>query len=154
MSEVYERLGLKTSISIPLVNAGNLVGMLRIHSRISGAFSTREQAILERLANQIALAVANAQLYEARKKAEEEEHRAAEENMVMAEIGRVAGHSLNIGEVYDHLGEAVRELISFDRMSLSLIDGIEGTPTPTWVIGEDIPGRFTGDKILGWNSCR
>lgn len=32
-------------------------------------------------------------------------------------------------------------------MSFSLIDQIEGTTTPTWVIGDDIPGRFNGDKI-------
>ena len=147
MDEVSERIGFKSNISIPLISAGEAMGLLRIYSRTSGAFASREQAILERLANQIAPAVANAQLYEARKRAEEEEHRAAEENRVMAEIGRVAGHSLNIDEVYAHLGEAVRELIPFDRMSFSLIDQIEGTTTPTWVIGDDIPGRFNGDKI-------
>jgi signal transduction histidine kinase len=147
MDEVFERLGFKSNISIPLISAEEAMGMLRIYSRTPGAFASREQAILERLANQIAPAVANAQLYQARKRAEEEEHRAAEENRVMAEIGRVAGHSLNIGEVYAHLGEAVRELIPFDRMSLSLIDQEEGTTTPTWVIGEDIRGRFTGDAI-------
>ena len=147
MDEVSECIGFKSNISIPLISAGEAMGLLRIYSRTSGAFASREQAILERLANQIAPAVANAQLYEARKRAEEEEHRAAEENRVMAEIGRVAGHSLNIDEVYAHLGEAVRELIPFDRMSFSLIDQIEGTTTPTWVIGDDIPGRFNGDKI-------
>jgi signal transduction histidine kinase len=147
MDEVSERIGFKSNISIPLISAGEAMGLLRIYSRTSGAFATREQAILERLANQIAPAVANAQLYEARKRAEEEEHRSAEENRVMAEIGRVAGRSLNIDEVYAHLGEAVRELIPFDRMSLSLIDQMEGTATPTWAIGEVIPGRVTGDKV-------
>ena len=107
MDEVSERIGFKSNISIPLISAGEAMGLLRIYSRTSGAFASREQAILERLANQIAPAVANAQLYEARKRAEEEEHRAAEENRVMSEIGRVAGHSLNIDEVYAHLGEAV-----------------------------------------------
>ena len=147
MDEVSERIGFKSNISIPLISAGEAMGLLRIYSRTSGALASREQAILEHLANQIVPAVANAQLYEARKRSEEEEHRAAEENRVMAEIGRVAGHSLNIDEVYAHLGEAVRELIPFDRMSFSLIDQIEGTTTPTWVIGDDIPGRFNGDKI-------
>ena len=65
MDEVSERIGFKSNISIPLISSGEAMGLLRIYSRTSGAFASREQAILERLANQIAPAVANAQLYEA-----------------------------------------------------------------------------------------
>jgi signal transduction histidine kinase len=69
----------------------------------------------------------------------------AEENSVVAEIGRVISSSLEIKDVYDLLGEEVKGLIPFERMSLSLVDQEGGIESPTWVTGVDVPGRRPGD---------
>ena len=68
------------------------------------------------MGNQIAGAIANAQLYTERKRAEEAAARLSQENAVMAEIGRIISSTLNIDEVYEYFSEEVRKLISIDRI--------------------------------------
>ena len=58
-----------------MTHTGRVIGTLVLRSRRVNAFGLREQAILEGLANQIAPAVANAQLYERSKHIQEEVHR-------------------------------------------------------------------------------
>lgn len=62
--------GLCSRIVLPLVSKGNVIGSLALRSRNVGAYGDREREILERLAGQIAPAVENAGLYEARRLAE------------------------------------------------------------------------------------
>jgi len=82
-----------------------------------------------------------------RKAAEEAVRRWTEETSVMAEIGRTVSASLDINEVYDRLGEEIKRLIPFDRMSLTLVDYDSGTTSPIWVLGTDVPGRPTADQV-------
>ena len=82
-----------------------------------------------------------------RRAAEEAERRWAEETSVMAEIGRVISSSLDINEVYESLGEEIRNLIPFDRFGMGLVDYTSGTMLPRWALGTDIPGRYTGDEV-------
>ena len=72
--------------------------------------------LAESIANQIAGAIANAQLFAERKQAEEslkqsEENakRLAQENAIMAEIGRIISSTLNIDEVYESFAEEGQE---------------------------------------------
>ena len=58
------KAGLPSGIMVPLISKGESFGVLGMRSRRSGAYGPREQAILERLANQIAPALDNARLYE------------------------------------------------------------------------------------------
>ena len=59
-----QEVGLRSRILVPLIRRGSVFGTMTLHSRQVGAYGQREQAILERLARQIAPAVENAQLYE------------------------------------------------------------------------------------------
>jgi len=82
-----------------------------------------------------------------RKRAEEAERRWANESSVMAEIGRVISSSLEISEVYESLGEQIKRLIPFDRMSLSMVDQDGDVVVPTWVTGVDVPGGREGENV-------
>ena len=66
----YFQAGLVSSIVVPLISKAQVIGTLGLRSRRFGAYGPREQAILERLANQIAPAVENAQLFEQSRQAE------------------------------------------------------------------------------------
>ncbi|MFB3886026.1 MAG: PAS domain S-box protein [Thermodesulfobacteriota bacterium] len=76
---------------------------------------------------------------------EEETRRLAQENAITAEIGRIVGSTLNIDEVYERFAEELRKLISFDRVSIAIINHKNRTLTPAYVIGAAIedhrPGR-------------
>jgi two-component system KDP operon response regulator KdpE len=64
--------GLRSILTVPLFNKGSVAGTLGVISRRAGAYGPREQAIVERLADQIAPAVENTRLYQEAKEAEEE----------------------------------------------------------------------------------
>jgi len=61
--ENFLSMGLRSVIMLPLSSKGKIIGTLSLRSQQVGAYGAREQTILERLANQIAPAVENAELY-------------------------------------------------------------------------------------------
>ena len=79
--------GLLSGIMVPLITNGQVIGVMRMRSHRVGAYGPREQAILERLASQIAPAMENARLHEERVRAEEQLSHAQR----MESVGRLAG---------------------------------------------------------------
>lgn len=73
--------------------------------------------------------------------------RPADEMAAIAEIGRVAGSTLNIDEVYELFAAEARKLIPFDRLALNLHAPNEEIVTVAYVSGEDIIGRRPGDTF-------
>ena len=57
IGDEYLQMGLHSNIKIPLVSEGRVIGALGLRSRRVGAYGPWEQAIVERLANQIAPAL-------------------------------------------------------------------------------------------------
>ena len=80
-----------------------------------------------------------------RKGVEETAIRLAQENAVMAEIGRIISSTLNIEEVYERFAAEARKLIPFDRIAVSLNNPGEGTATITYVSGVEFEGKRIGD---------
>ena len=56
---------------VPLITKGQVIGVMTMRSRRVGAYGPQEQAILERLASQIAPAIENARLYQETLRGEE-----------------------------------------------------------------------------------
>ena len=134
------RAGLRSIIAVPLINRQLVIGVLQIRSKALGVYSDNHLDLAERIGDQIGGAIANSQLFY-------ERIRLAEENRAIAEIGRVVSSSLDIGEVYDIVGEQTARLVPLDHMCLSLIDSENQDSTVTWVYGEDILDRRPGDKV-------
>jgi len=81
------------------------------------------------------------------RKSEAEARRLAEENEVLAEIGRIINSSLDINAVYERFAQLVRPLVPFDTMSVGFIDFDSQIVTLAYAIGEIVPGRGTGEAI-------
>jgi PAS domain S-box-containing protein len=64
--------GLRSMLTFPLISANQVIGALHFRSKQSKAYGERELKLGERIANQIAGAIANAHLFAERKKAEAE----------------------------------------------------------------------------------
>ncbi|MFQ6026101.1 MAG: GAF domain-containing protein, partial [Dehalococcoidia bacterium] len=67
----YLKMGLHSSIIVPLISTGRVIGTISFRCYRVGAYGPREQSILERLAYQIAHAMENSWLYEATRKEKE-----------------------------------------------------------------------------------
>ena len=103
--------------------------------RVTGALSTARDITDQKHAE------------EALKRSEEEAHHLARENTIMAEIGRIAGSTLNLEEVYDRFAQEVRKLLNFDNMTVLLMDPEKNSSTVTHVIGTTVAGREVGTVI-------
>ncbi len=84
---------------------------------------------------------------EALRRSEEEAKRLAQENAIVAEIGRIISSTLNIEEVYERFVEKVRELIPLDRVSINFINHKEQTSTVVYSSGVEVEGRRLGVAI-------
>ena len=85
------------------------------------------------------------QAEEALRRSEESSKKLAQENAIMAEIGRIISSTLNIDEVYERFNEEVNKLISFDRISVATINPKSPTVTIAYAWGNKIDGRIQGD---------
>ena len=71
---------------------------------------------------------------------EADRKRAEQELTIIAEIGRLIGSTFKIEEVYEEFASKVQDFISFDRLTISLINQSDGTRTLIYVSGFEIPG--------------
>jgi len=118
--------GFSSEIVLPLISKDRVIGSLVVLSKQNNSFGPREQAILERLANQIAPAVENARLY-----GQLRSH--AEEMSVVDEVARIITSNLDIGEVYERFASEVAGLMDVDQARISIVDESKGTLTCAYV---------------------
>ena len=107
--------GLRSFLRVRLVAQNEDIGFLAFGSRSSRGFTERDQEVAERIAAQIAGAVANTRLYAT-------VQRDALEKEALAEIGRVISSSLDIDEIFESFAQLVRRLIPYDRLTINLVD--------------------------------
>ena len=97
------------------------------------------------LTRSIKYAIERSHVESALRDSEETARRLADENAVLAEIGRIIGSSLNIDDVYERFAEEVRKLVPFDRIAINLVDLENGTYRNAYVTGTYMPARQSGD---------
>ena len=133
--------GLRSFLSVPLAHHDRLVGVIAIFSKQTTAYTERHVALAERVGNQIAGALANSLLYTRLQDAETEQRRLAEEQAVLAEIGRIIASSLSIDEVYEQCAEKISTLIPSDRVGVDLVDVDKNVMMNSYVSGMEIPDQ-------------
>ena len=75
------------------------------------------------------------------RRSEEEAKRLAQENAIVAEIGRIISSTLDIEEIYDGFAQEVKKIIPFDRISVNMINADDYTNIMTIVSGVSIQER-------------
>ena len=132
----YIEAGLSSLIIVPLVSHAQIIGAIDLRGRRTGSFGKREQMILERLANQIAPAFENSQLYETSRKRRAELEALFNISTIFAAPGT---HE-------DKLNGVMQELLRVadaDWMKL-LVPGLNGKGLATFLVslaagGKDLP---------------
>ena len=82
---------------------------------------------------------------ESLKQSEENARQLAQENAIMAEIGRIISSTLDIDEVYEGFSEEVKKIIPFDRIVINIIDTEKGTVRNVYIAGEGLQDRNVKD---------
>ena len=147
-------MGLRWLVAVPLISRNEVIGTLHFRSTDADAYSESCLDLAERIASQIAGAVANSLLYakqmETQAVLEETlrfEHRLVQEQTLFAEIGRIISSSMDIDEVYEDFANQVQQLITFDRISLAHFYREDDTLVNAYVSGIEAEGRRVGEKF-------
>ena len=88
---VDAREGIRSMLAVPLRVGESVIGVIAAYSREPGYFSRREETLLEAFAEQAAIAIQNARLFE-------ESQRRARETEALLAAGRAVSQSLELGE--------------------------------------------------------
>jgi PAS domain S-box-containing protein len=79
------------------------------------------------------------------RQSEKKARQLAQENAVMAEIGRIISSTLDIEEVYERFAKEVAKLIPFDRIMINMINPEKNATSFAYIAGIDVPDRRVGD---------
>ncbi len=103
----------RAEVAVPLVVERRVLGVLDVQSDQIGAFTQDDVVVLETLASQIALAIQEAQSYEA-------ERRQQERLNALAEASRAVVSILNIDDLLDEVVDLVTDYFGYDRSHIFL----------------------------------
>ncbi|TEU18828.1 MAG: GAF domain-containing protein, partial [Anaerolineales bacterium] len=105
----------RSEMALPLTVRGRVIGALDVQSAKEAAFSDEAVATLQTMADQLAIAIENARLYE-------EERRRAEELATLNAITETVSRSLDLDTILDDALNKVFEVIDADVGGIYLLD--------------------------------
>ena len=112
-TSTFLEMGLRSSIMVPLISNGVVTGTLSLRSRKVGAYGDRELSILERLANLVAPAIENAELYSQTRMAEGAMAESEERYRTLFQQSKDAILIASDGKIIE-ANQAVNEMLGYD----------------------------------------
>lgn len=141
----------RSEMALPLTSRGQCIGALTVQSAEDNAFSAEDIAILHTMADQLAIAIDNARLYEAaqqeiseRKRAEEALQQRNRQLALLNQASRTLTATLDLDQVLAIALDEIRNLMNVIACSVWLVD--QGT-------GELVCRQVTDphkDIVRGW----
>jgi PAS domain S-box-containing protein len=108
-------IGWRSYVGAPIRVQGRVIGFLNVHSTTPNFFGPQQAEQLRMFANQVAIALENARLYE-------EARQRVRELSLLYETGEMVSGTLALDEMLDVALKAVREALGFDFVVISLVD--------------------------------
>lgn len=119
----------RSELAVPICRGDHLMGVLDVQSPVKDAFGSGERIVLETLADQIAVALENARLYQAlqeelaqRRMAEQRLRRTVRRLETVHEIDQAILGAKSKEDVAEALLQDVRRLVPCQRASIDLFD--------------------------------
>jgi len=107
-----------SELAVPMMRGDEVIGVLDIQALEQGAFDQEDTSALEALADQLAVAIDNARLYQ------ETELRLAEVS-ALYELARQMNTSLNIQEVLNSIVWSLKQAVGCRGCSIALLDPVD-----------------------------
>jgi sigma-B regulation protein RsbU (phosphoserine phosphatase) len=139
--------GMHAELVVPLVHKAKPIGALNILSATPGQYTERDVEILRQFAAHLAVALANAKMFE-------RERKDAEAFETLAEIGREMAAVLDLATLLTRLAQLVKRLVSYRTFGILLLDEERGELEMKLALqyGESttVPTVKLGDGLVGY----
>ena len=133
MRGLLETWGLSTALVVPLVVQGEVIGTLGILDPKGRVYSSEEMALAETFADQAALAIQNARLYE------QTRHRLRHTEMLLS-VGQMLSRTLDLGELMRRVAREIGRGVEADMVGAYL-------PSPDGAVMHPLAGYRVPDAI-------
>lgn len=122
---------IRAELAVPLKVKEWVIGVMDIASDRPHAFDENDLMLMQSLANQVAIALENARLYEITDRALAQR---VEELTTSNEIARTVTSTLDLQTVFERVMQKIREAFKVERGSLLLLDEETGDLTFAWTL--------------------
>ncbi|MGQ9811438.1 MAG: SpoIIE family protein phosphatase, partial [bacterium] len=136
------------SLGVPLKRGGKIIGALEAINKEGGKFTSKDRRMLASLADQIAIALDNAALYQRVK-------REIKERELLYEVSKRISSSLDLNEVMGLILDSLQEVVRYDAGGIYLVDPDSSQIVAVTTRGYDpeaekrVELKF-GEGIVGW----
>jgi sigma-B regulation protein RsbU (phosphoserine phosphatase) len=139
--------GMRSEIVVPLMHKSRPIGALNILSQNKDQFTHRDVAIVRQFAAHVAVALANARLFE-------RSRRDADAFETLAEIGRDVASVLELDELFARIAQLTKRVIDYRTFGIFLLDEARGDLEMKLAVkyGEklDVPRIRLGEGLIGY----
>ena len=120
-----QRLGqIRSALAVPLMNAGEVIGIIGVVRSTPSAVSERQIALVETFADQAVIAIENARLFEAEQARTKELRESLEYQTAISDVlGVISRSSTNVQPVFDTVVTSAARLCGAAGSNLVLFDG-------------------------------
>jgi len=130
-------------ISVPLISRNQVIGVLHLRSKKSKAYTDRDLRLAERIGNQIAGAIANAQFFLERKRAEEALRKSEERFRDLYDSAPVGYHEYDTEGRITNVNRTDLEMLGYSQEEMI------GQYIWKFNVGEDIVRQQVLEKLKG-----
>jgi PAS domain S-box-containing protein len=132
--------GFESSLLAPLISNGKLIGCPSFSDSNQDAYTPRYIGLAERVADQIAGAIANARLYA-------DLQQVADERRALTAITLAATQNLDLDGVFARAADSLIQIVNYDRMSITLLDQEDDSLRVAFTRGQRLSKFRTGDVV-------
>lgn len=138
--------GMQSELVVPLIHKSRPIGALNILSRSRDQFTPRDVAIATQFAAHVAVALANARLFE-------RSRRDAEAFETLAEIGREVASILDLDELFTRIAQLTKRVIDYRTFGILLVNEnneLEMKHAVQYGEKVDVPRVQLGEGLVGY----
>ena len=138
--------GMNSEVVVPLMHKSRPIGALNILSRNLNQFSVRDVAILRQFGAHVAVALANARLYE-------RSRRDADAFETLADIGREVASVLDLDELFSRIAQLTKRVIDYRTFGILLLnddDQLEMKLAVQYGEKVNVPRVRLGEGLVGY----
>ena len=111
-----------SELALPLISRGQVLGAMSVQSAEVAAFSPQDISVLQTMANQVATAIANAQLLEQSRAASRQAEARLRETQFLQRVGQASSAYLDPERVYDVAFDALENEMNFTHIALNIFN--------------------------------